>query len=397
MSTMKILYVSSLVSNALFDDFYKKGLTTGFVGQKYHGLFAKGLSALNQECHVTALSLPPVNKSFFKLKEPEDNIRYRYVPIVAFPGIKQIIYFIYTFLYTLYWCLKNIRSEKIIMSSLMRIYQYPSVWLGACLFRCKQYTIACDVPWMTTIQVTTSKLSLKEQISIWLGKKLCAFFDGYIFLTEAMNEVLNPKNRPYIVIEGFCDHKMANIPNRLEDKEEKRIIIYAGGLNIKYGILNLVEAIKELHDDSIELWLFGSGDLDEILKKETSQYIRFFGPRSNDEVISAEIKATILINPRPTADEYTIYSFPSKTLEYMVSGTYTMTTRLNGIPAEYFNYCGVIEDYSIKGIVAALSATLEMSNYQLHKKGILAKEFVLKNKNNKTQAKRVIDFIHGIK
>lgn len=395
---MKVLYVSSLVSDALFERLYQKGLTKSFVGQKYHGLFVKGFAASIGDFHVSALSQPPINKLFFQLKEEEDGIHFRYVPIIAYPILKQIIYFLYTFCYALYWCLKNIREEKVIVSSLMRVYQYPSIWIVASLFRCKQITVACDVPWMTTVQVSTSKLSIKQRISIWLGKVMCGLFDGYVFLTETMNNVLNPKKRPYIVIEGFCDMNMADVLNRLEDKEQKRIIIYAGGLNAKYGIRNLIEAVKSLKDDSVELWLYGSGDMLEDLDKERRcSCVRFFGPRSNQEVVAAELKATILINPRPTEDEYTRYSFPSKTLEYMVSGTYTMTTRLAGIPNEYFDYCGVVEDYSAEGIAKALCETLSLSNEHLYKKGMTAKKYVIENKNNRIQAKRVIDFIHGIK
>lgn len=394
---MKVLYISSLVSDSLFEKLYQEGLTTGFVGQKYHGLFVKGLAASSEECQVTALSAPPIFKFFLKLGEKEDNILFRYVPIIPLPFIKQVVYFIYTFLYTFYWCINNIGKEKVIMSSLMRVYQYPSIMLVAFLFRCKQITIACDVPWMTTIQVAASKLSLKQYFSIILGKIMCGIFDGYVFLTETMNDVLNPQKKPYIIVEGFCDMNMANVPNSLDNKEKKRVIIYAGGLNLKYGIGNLVDAVKSLEDDSVELWIYGSGDMEEILKKETNPRIKFLGPRSNQEVVSAELKAEILINPRPTTDEYTHYSFPSKTLEYMASGTYTMTTRLAGIPVEYFDYCGVIEDYSAKGIAEALREVFKKSTSELHEKGMIAKAFVLENKNNKKLAKLVIDFIREIK
>ena len=363
---MKILYISSLVSDSLFEDFYRKGLTNGFVGQKYHGLFAKGLAASSDYCQVTVLSQPPINKSYYKLSDNIDGIHFRYVPIINIPILKQLIYFLYTFCFTVYWCLVNIKHEKVVLSSLMRIYQYFSVWLPAYFFHCKQVTVACDVPWMTTVQVATVNLSIKQRFSIWLGKVMCGIFDGYV-------------------------------PNLLEAKENKRVIIYAGGLNIKYGIANLIEAVKSLNDDSVELWLYGSGDMDILLKKEIAPCVKYLGPRSNQEVVAAELKAEILINPRPTTDEYTRYSFPSKTLEYMASGTYTMTTRLAGIPKEYFNYCGVIEDYSVEGIAMALRETLKSSTAELYEKGKMAKQFVLENKNNKKLTKQVIDFIHGIK
>lgn len=392
---MQILYISSLVSDSYFESLYKKGLTKGFSGQKYHGMFAKGL-ARNNDCEVTALSQPPTSSGCFRLKEEENGVSFRYVPIIAIPFIKQAFYFIYSLFYTLYWCIKNIGEKKVIISSLMRIYQYPSVRLGSLLFPCKHITVACDVPWMTGTQVSTRKPSTKLKFAIWLGKHLSSSFDGYVFLTKTMDNVLNPKHRPYIVVEGFCDYQMKDAENILEKKERKKVIMYAGGLMVKYGIQNLVDAVKLLNENEVELWLFGSGDMDEMLQQETDSRIKFFGPRSNNEVIDAELKATILINPRPTTDEYTFYSFPSKTLEYMVSGTYTMTTRLAGIPDEYFNYCGAIEDYSASGIAEALSMAIKESDADLHNKGILAKQFVLDNKNNVRQAKRILDFANQL-
>lgn len=393
---MKLLYISSLVSDKLFEDFFNKGLTNSFTGQKYHGLFVKGLAS-SKKCQVTALSQAPIKKSFFRLNDCEDGILFHYVPLIAIPILKQLTYFLYTFIYTLLWCIRNYKEEKVIMCSIMRIYQYPPIWLASCLFNCKNITVACDVPWMTTVQVSKTKLSFKQNFSIWLGKKMCGLFDGYVFLTETMNEVLNPKKRPYIVVEGFCDINMANIPNSFEDKYEKQVIIYAGGLNEKYGIINLIDAVKTLKDESVELWLYGTGDLNEVLQKETHHCIKYMGPRSNHEVVEAEVKATILINPRPTTDEYTRYSFPSKTLEYMVSGTYTLTTHLSGIPSEYFDYCGIIDDFSTEGIAEALRKTLSKPKRELHEIGIAAKHFVLENKNNTKQTNRVINFIHEIK
>lgn len=393
---MKILYLSSLVSDSLFNKFVKKNLTAGYTGQKYHGLFVRGLVENLEDKSVTALSQPPVNKLFLQLKDHENGIKFRYVPIFPFPILKQLFFFIYSFLYTFYWCIRNLGEDKVIVCSLMRIYQFPSVNIASTLFGCKYVTVACDIPWMTTLQVSKS-VSMKEKLSIWLSQKLCKSFDGYILLTETMNTVLNPTNKPSIVVEGFCDIAMQKIKNDFINKNPKNIIIYAGGLCEKYGIKNLVEAVKQIPQDDVELWLYGAGDMVDSLLEEKHTRIKYFGVCPNNEVVDAELKAMILINPRPTTDEYTRYSFPSKTLEYMVSGTYTMTTKLEGIPSEYFNYCGVIDNYDVEGLRNALTLQLNRGRKDLHSAGIRAKEFALSNKNNVSQAKKVVDFILKIK
>lgn len=393
---MKVLYISSLVSDPLFDNYINSQKTTGYTGQKYHGLFAKGFAANLRKNDVTVLSQPPIRTMSLLLKEEYVGISYRYIPIIPIPIIKQLISVFYVFFYTLYWCFKNIGEKKAVVCSLMRIYQYPPVYLGSRLFGCKQITIACDIPWMTTIQVKTTKLTPKVKFAIWISKRLCTLFDGYVLLTDTMNDVINPKKKPSIVIEGFCDIEMNNIANNIADKFDKDVVIYAGGLNYKYGIGELVNAIKMSKNENIELWLYGTGDMKQTLEQETDSRIRFWGPRSNKEVVAFELKAMILINPRPTSDEYTRYSFPSKTLEYMASGTFTMTTPLAGIPSEYFEYCGVVENYDAKGICNALEIALALGRKELHKRGLLGKEFAMKQKNNITQVGKVVTFINNM-
>ena len=100
----------------------------------------------------------------------------------------------------------------------------------------------------------------------------------------------------------------------------------------------------------------------------------------------------LLVNPRPTDEEYTNYSFPSKTLEYMSSGTYTLSTRLGGVPEEYFAHLGVIEDYTSSGIRDTIITALAKGRKELHKLGMEAKSFVLENKNNVKQGEKIIHF-----
>jgi glycosyltransferase involved in cell wall biosynthesis len=46
-------------------------------------------------------------------------------------------------------------------------------------------------------------------------------------------------------------------------------------------------------------------------------------------------KAEILVNPRMNDCEYTKYSFPSKTLEYLMSGNKVVAYKLDGMKEEY--------------------------------------------------------------
>lgn len=241
-----------------------------------------------------------------------------------------------------------------------------------------------------------SLITRMKQMYLKPALKLQGAYDGYIYLTEAMRNIVAP-NKPYIVMEGI-----ANVHNNeLEKEVEKthpRAIMYAGMLYEKYGVLNLVEAFSELEIEDVELWLFGEGNAVEEIQKmaKKNHKIRYWGRKDREDILKYEKMATLLINPRNAEDEFTKYSFPSKTIEYMLSGTPLVTTKLEGIPEAYFEYVFVAENNSVIALKNALLQALSLSTEELNRLGLCAKEYIIREKNSKAQMMKVLDFIGGI-
>ena len=105
--------------------------------------------------------------------------------------------------------------------------------------------------------------------------------------------------------------------------------------------------------------------------------------------------AAVLINPRPSDEEYVRYSFPSKTMEYMSTGTPVLTTALPCIPEEYRPYLYFIQEETPGGIATALRQVLSRSDEELFEKGCRARRFVLEQRNNVVQAAKVLDMLEG--
>lgn len=81
-------------------------------------------------------------------------------------------------------------------------------------------------------------------------------------------------------------------------------------------------------------------------------------------------------------------------IEYMVSGTPVLTTVLAGMPKEYHDYVYLLEDETENGVYEMLNKLLiNTPSEELELMGERAKRFVLENKNNIYQSKRVIDFV----
>ena len=219
---------------------------------------------------------------------------------------------------------------------------------------------------------------------------------GYVLLTEAMNDYLNKKGKPYVILEGHADITMADRIPSLEQKTAPRVCFYAGGVSKQYGLANLVEGFRQADLPNARLDIYGPGDYVEELSKIAEEDPRVFygGMLLNSEIVAKEQEATLLVNPRPTGEEYVKYSFPSKTMEYMASGTPVLTTVLPGMPKEYHPYVYLLEDETADGIARKLRHVMAVSDEDLFQKGTEARAFVLEQKNNVIQAQKILEMLN---
>lgn len=388
---MKILFVSTLVSEKMLDFLYKTSSSKMLYSiQKFHRLLLRGF-VMNQ-VNVRSLSAIPVTSShrrkWWKVrKEQEGGISYQYVPFVNFVGIRQICLFIGSFLYTLAWCGKKGNNKRVVCD-VLNISVCAGALLAGKLMGIKSVGIVTDMPGLMVSM--TSKKSLYLAFVAWVNKSYLKSFDYYVFLTEQMNPKINTKGRPYIVMEGLVDVNMKDLPSRKE-VGGPRNVIYAGGLYEEYGVRMLIEAFLLLDMGDVMLSLYGDGPLVPFIKEceKKDNRIRYEGVQPNDKIVEEELKATLLVNPRPTHEEFTQYSFPSKNMEYMVSGTPVLTTKLPGMPKEYYPYVFLFEEESVEGYFNSLRDVLNLPSDELTRKGEGAKNFVLGYKNNVQQTLRI--------
>lgn len=228
-----------------------------------------------------------------------------------------------------------------------------------------------------------------------LNAKLASTFDKYVFLTAAMNEYYKAASNKFIVMEGLMDPKRLQNTNSSESENNKKIILYTGTLRRIFGVMNLIDAFEIGAFKNCELWICGSGECtDEIIKRSNDNpSIKFWGFINSERALKLQAQATILANPRSANGNYTKYSFPSKTIEYLLAGKVVVMNRLPGIPAEYDKYLVYPEDESILAWVKTLKAVLDMSYDERIKRGNANREFILSKKTATYQCSRIVDFL----
>ena len=305
---------------------------------------------------LTTLSVgafPKGNKKLFfgkKVKETRFG-EVTYLPFINFFGIKEFMF-----------CrgLQKTLSEIIESQEKTNLYIYslymPSLKVASKLKKkYKEKVNLCmivpDLPGQYGL-VRKGIRGRKDRGEVKKKMSLPNCADRFVFLTEAMKDLFDPK--PYTVIEGF-------LPTCEFDYTNERIpksALYTGSLNRAYGFGTLLEAFSQIPDPDAQLWICGVGDMESAVKEATQKdpRIQFKGFLPKKEIAELQTKCDVLVNPRTDEGEYTKYSFPSKTMEYILSGSKVVMYRLSGIVEEYYRYIRTIEAPGPVAMAEALKA-----------------------------------------
>ena len=184
-----------------------------------------------------------------------------------------------------------------------------------------------------------------------------AHVDSYMLLTKYMADKMDVGSRPYIVVEAIIDE----VPEQLGNGHPRgKVIAYAGKLVESFGVKRLVEAFEMISDPDVQLQICGGGELrsyiEEMARKD--ERIIYHGQVSAEMAHEILMNADVLVNPRLNDDEYTKYSFPSKNIEYLMTGNAVVAYMLDGMPDAYRGFLKIPCNNSELALVKALQNCL---------------------------------------
>lgn len=253
-----------------------------------------------------------------------------------------------------------------------------------------------------------AKSSFSGRISNWINQlgfssfnAYCYEMDAFVLLTNQMSERIPGCRGKYIVSEGVYDETGCRRITNVNKCEVSFTVLYSGMLNKKFGIMNLVYAIHKLNDPSVSLQLYGTGDCVKDIRDiaEIDPHIVYNGVVDRDVVLQKQSEASLLVNPRiPDDNPYTRYSFPSKTLEYLASGTPTLLYELDGIPNEYYNYCYHLDKKhtDIDSLCKEIVRIKELPVSERCSLANRARRFVIENKGPESMCMSIFSFLNRI-
>lgn len=281
------------------------------------------------------------------------------------------------------------------------VYTASAVFLKAVYKLKKRFSdvvicdIIADLPGMTSLSSKKSIFQIvMEQKMKQSSHRYLDSVDYFVLLTKQMAKYLNIKV-PFCVMEGIATEFESSQQSTFTEERPLKTVFYSGTLHKKFGILTLLDAFNNIQKENYRLQICGVGDCEEKIRRaaSTDKRIEFLGRLPREQVLELQQKATVLVNPRQNNEEFTKYSFPSKNLEYLSSGIPMIGYKLDGIPEDYDRYMHYVENDSAKALSEKILEVCELTEEQLFQYGYEARKYVIENKNEIAQTKKIVDLL----
>ncbi len=400
-----IAFLGGLFPNGHEDEIYQNSIGLYEAGSNsLQWNIVEGLDAINHKQVKIINSLfigayPFKYKKFvvktyrFKHCHNADDINVGYINLYA---LKQIFRFLSLKSHLKKWAKEPSKNKVIIAYALTSPFVKSLIFLKKIDPTIKTCIVVPDLP--QYMNRTGNGFSIHrglKKIDMHFIYKNLKHIDYFVLLTEHMKEALRLGHNKYVVVEGIATDVFFNMKfNKMDDGIIR--ILYTGKLIETNGIINLLEAFKRINNENYRLNICGSGEAEKYVidAAQLDKRIVYMGQVNHKDILKLQRDATVLVNPRQNSGEYTRYSFPSKNLEYLSSGTPVIAYKLDGIPNEYDEHIFYVADNKVEALQAKILEVCNMSSYVLKQHGEKAKRFVLEEKNKYKQAQKIMELLN---
>lgn len=331
----------------------------------------------------------------------DDHLRIRLVPFVNIPFLKQLTMGLAIFCYVMTWLWRMRSQPRYLLIYNAYVPLALSVLLATRLLGGKPVAYIADLPHNLNSR-DVGIWRVVHRINLLVETHSLKHFAGLLTVTDQIATDYAPQV-PSLVVEGGVNaDEFGGADEPLGEREysvtENRICLYSGFLNDINGIDQLLAAFRLIESPRYRLWIFGHGPLEQAVCEAAKQDTRivYWGRLPRAQVLQFQRQSNILINPRPTWRRVTRYTFPSKLLEYMMSGRPVINTALIGVPVEYQQRVFVLNDETPEGLARLIQKVCSKDRSELDEFGKRAREFVMQNKTWTQQGRRIYEFLRTL-
>lgn len=343
---------------------------------------------------MASIELVSVNKAKIV---PEDR-RNRNVHILRAyrkPILDEVIRFFAFFHAGARWAMRHKKNDciMILLSAPVEV-NLAAVWLRR-IFHIKTVNLIIDTA-LGNIH-TRSLWDRYNRICYTRSEKLTRKMTASMALNKRVFSYLKLENRPCLLTKIGHD-RTTPAYSYVPARDKKRIIAYTGTLIYYDGTKELLEAMTYLDPAEYELHIYGKGPEESLVcdYQERYPHIKLMGYLPNAEMKRVMAEADLLINPRIDNEKTDIFGFPSKMVEYLLSGTPVLTTRFAAMPEAYRDFVYEIHQQTGKGIAEAIKSVFSDTEHNREEKCRKAYNYIFENNSYQRISEEMIAFFEKI-
>jgi len=251
------------------------------------------------------------------------------------------------------------------------------------------YSITIDTPFAGTFQGK----GIRGRINSWMfmqGRKALKQFDGLISFTEAVKKDLQT-DIPFCPFSIGCWEE--DIPHGLPSPTAEKTVVYAGTLIYYNGIRELLDAFSLLGSE-YQLHIYGYGPMEEDVRKAERECDNIFFHGRFDASDTKRIlgQYQLLINPRRIDPEIENFTFPSKMVDYILTGKSVLTSDFKTLPDEYRDFAYVLEDLQPETIAEGVRRVFHESAAERQRRGEAGLTYIREHQTYNRIAEKLIRF-----
>lgn len=294
--------------------------------------------------------------------------------------------------------LRGIRKKYINEKITVIIENSPFVTAPVCARLKKRldlsiFSITIDTPFTQSF----SSSGIRGRINKWKfekGIRSLKHFDGLISFTEDAKKELQI-NIPFCKLAIGCEEdKIMNIDQLPAARSEAPFkVVYAGTLIYYNGTKEILDAFANL-PPKYELHIYGYGPLAGDVEKmaEKHENIVFHGRFSPEDTMDILSGYDLLLNPRIIDRSIENFTFPSKLIDYLLTGKSVLTSKFKTLPEAYNDFVYTIDEMSAEGIAKAVEGVFSDSAEARRAKSAMGLTYLKNHQTYDKIAKEIIYF-----
>ncbi len=321
---MKILFCGTMVPEII--EYEEKQISAA--GNRFQNNLIKNMRKLGHEVFVLSYVAIPLSGNQKKIMKNTENQKYVFRDKKDYAGTKKAVR----------ECKEAagdmLRAADVVMCYNV-FYSFMFVPKMARKWKRKNILILADY------SSPESFRNIKNKVYAKLQKKVIRQYHTVVGLSANIQKALTKKQN-FILMRGGIDEDFYERFSYKEKIENKAVIfLYSGLLSEVTGVNLLLEAIKKTEEPDVRFVFTGKGELEKEVKEaaETDRRIAYKGHLTYEGYINELQDADVLVNPRDMSLPENQNNFPSKIMDYLVTGKPVLSTRFCGWEDFQKNIC----------------------------------------------------------